>query len=388
MKYDVIIIGAGASGLMCAIEAGKRGRSMLMLDHRPKIASKIRISGGGRCNFGNLSLSPENYISGNKHFCRSALSKFGAAEFVSMLNSRGTKYIEKEHGRLFCAGSAMEIVNMLKAEAARFNIEIKLTARIDEIAKDSSFMIVTGGTSYLSESLVIATGGLSYPSLGASGLGYKIAKQFGIDITARKPGLVPFVFSLKDRDIFGKLSGISIDAAVSCKGKSFRDMILFTHKGLSGPGILQVSSYWDKGDNIMIDLLPDTDVFVSFVERHRSRIEMHNLLSGYFPKRFAQTWCDLYAPSRSMNRYSEKELKQIAENIHSWEIRPEDTEGYDAAEVTVGGVSTDELSSKTMESKKVSGLYFIGEVLDVTGQLGGYNLQWAWSSGFAAGQYV
>jgi len=388
MKYDVIIIGAGASGLFCAIEAGKRGRSVLVLDHAAKIGSKIRVSGGGRCNFGNTGTSADNYISQNPHFCRSALAVFSSGDFISMLGRYGIRFSEREHGRLFCEGNAIEIVHMLKNEADAAGVEIRLQTTIHEIKKNDVFEITTGDRLYSSNSLVIATGGRSYPSLGASGLGYEIAGQFGINVNPQKAGLVPFIFNGADRKIFSGLSGISIDAEVRCGKRRFRETILFTHKGLSGPGILQISSYWKPGASVIIDLLPDLDVLELFMEQHQSRVELHNLLSGFFPKRFAQTWCELFALSKPLNQYPLKELKRIAHQLHNWEILPEATEGYDRAEVTVGGVDPDELSSKTMESKKIRGLYFIGEVVDVTGQLGGYNLQWAWSSGFAAGRHV
>jgi hypothetical protein len=388
MKYDVIVIGAGAAGLMCGITAGRRGRSVLILDHAVKTGSKIRVSGGGRCNFTNVHVSGENYLSHNPHFCRSALARFTSSDFISMLRKHNIRYQEKEHGRLFCTGNSMDIVNMLNKECAEAGAKVLLNKSVEKIRKDNIFTIHTGQDNLQSDSLVIATGGLSYPPLGASDLGYRTARQFEISVTELKPGLVPFTFNRTDVKVFSQLSGISIDAVVSCNRMKFREHVLFTHRGLSGPGILQISLYWNRGDAINVDLLPDQDVLDLLIAGRQSKVELHNLMSGLFPKRFSRAWCDLFAQSRPINQYSLKELKKIAHDISNWEIRPSGTEGYEKAEVTVGGIDPDELSSKTMETKKIPGLFFIGEVIDVTGQLGGYNLQWAWSSGFAAGLYV
>ena len=392
MKYDVIIIGAGASGLMCAIEAGKRGRKVLVLDHSKSIGNKIRISGGGHCNFTNINLNSENFLSQNPHFCKSALSCFTPQDFISMIKKHRIKYYEKEEGQLFCNGSSREIINMLIKECNDAGVEIRLNYLIKKIKRDdmpvSPFKVLSDNGMIESGSLVIATGGISYPELGATDIGYRVARQFGVRVTSLKPALVPFKLSPGDLKTFRELSGISMNTKVSCKGTEFRGDILFTHRGLSGPAILNISSYWENGDEIRINLLPDTDVYEMFPIRHQSKVEMENLLSGFLPKRFAHTWCEKYAESKPMNQYSVKELRSIAQKLRNWIIKPAGTEGYRKAEVTSGGVDTDGLSSKTMEAKNIPGLYFIGEVVDVTGQLGGYNLHWAWASGYAAGQYV
>lgn len=390
IKKDVIIIGAGASGMMCAIESGKRGRTVLVLDHADKIGKKIRISGGGKCNFTNININPANFISNNPHFCKSALSRFGPRDFIALLEKHGIKYEEREVGQLFCAGSAEEIIRMLEKEINDVSVKIILNCRIMEVKKEDSFIVSTDNGIFQSGSLVIATGALSYPQIGASGVGHDIAKQFGLKVTELKPALVPFIFSRKDMTIFSELSGISIEGAIKCNKTEFRGSILFTHRGLSGPAILQISSYWKEGDTIVIDLLPGIDIFGIFIERqlNKSKIDMHNLLSEYLPSRLSKIWCASNIQSKPVNQYNEKELKNIARQIHNWEIKPDTTEDFKTAEATLGGIDTNELSSKTMESKKIKGLYFTGEVIDVTGQLGGYNLHWAWASGFVAGQYV
>jgi predicted Rossmann fold flavoprotein len=390
IKKDVIIIGAGASGMMCAIESGKRGRRVLVLDHADKICSKIWISGGGRCNFTNINIHPTNYISNNPHFCKSALSRFTPCDFLALLEKHGVQYEEREEGQLFCVMDSGEIVKMLEKESNDAGVNIILNCRIIDVKKEESFIISTDNGISQSESLVIATGGLSYPRIGASGIGHNIAKQFGLKVTGMKPALVPFIFSKKDLKIFGELSGISIDSIIKCSKIEFQGSILFTHRGLSGPAILQISSYWKEGDTIVIDLLPGIDIFGIFLEKqkNKSKIDMHNLLSEFLPSRLAKIWCASNIRSKPVNQYNEKELKKIAHQIHNWEIRPDTTEDFKTAEVTLGGIDTSELSSKTMESRNVKGLYFTGEVLDVTGQLGGYNLHWAWASGFVAGQYA
>jgi predicted Rossmann fold flavoprotein len=388
MKKDVIIIGAGAAGLICGIEAGKRGRSVLIMDHASGVGQKIRISGGGRCNFTNLNAGPEKYISGNPHFCKSALARFAPHDFTRVLEAYHIGYYEKEKGQLFCRKNSLEVLRMLTAEAAKAGVEIRLKCKVTGARKDGCFRVMTSQGIFDSEALVVATGGLSFPDLGATGIGHHIARQFGIRVTPLRPGLVPFEFSRRDVKLFGILSGISVPVKVLCGEKEHRGEMLFTHHGLSGPVILQASSYWNKGDTLEIDLLPETDVLGIFMERHSSRIEMHNLLSEFFPKRFARKWCDLYVPSKPLCQYAEKEMTEIAGRLHSWKIRPEGTQGYRKAEVTVGGVDTADVSSKSMEARQVPGLYFAGEVLDVTGELGGYNLHWAWASGYVAGQYV
>ncbi len=390
IKKDVIIIGAGASGMMCAIESGKRGRSVLVLDHSSEIGKKIRISGGGRCNFTNINTSCTNYLSSNLHFCKSALSRFTPRDIIALLEKNNIKFEERDEGQLFCAKSSEEIIRMLQEESNNAGVNIILNCQILDVKKEESFTVSTDHGILESESLVIATGGLSYPGSGASGMGYRIAEQFGLEVTEIKPALVPFIFSPEDLIMFGELSGVSIDAIVKCNNMKFRGSILFTHRGLSGPAILQISSYWKKGDIIVIDLLPEIDAYGILIakQKSKSKIDMHNLLSLYLPLRLAKIWCALNLKSKPVIQYNEKELKDIAHKLHNWEVKPKSTEGFKMAEVTLGGIDTKELSSKTMESRKVRGLYFTGEVIDVTGQLGGYNLQWAWASGFVAGQYV
>ncbi len=393
IKKDVIIIGAGASGMMCAISSGKRGRSVLVLDHASNIGKKIRISGGGSCNFTNINTTHANYLSNNPHFCKSALSRFTPRDLIALLEKHGVKYEERELGQLFCARSSEEIIRVLENESKEAGVNIILDCKILDAKKeekDGKFIVSTDHGLFESGSLVIASGGLSYPQIGASGIGYSLAEKFGLRVTEIKPALVPFIFSPIDKKIFSELSGISIDAAIKCNDIMFRGNLLFTHKGLSGPAILQVSSYWKEGDAIVIDLLPEIDMFSIFLgkQQSKSKVDIHNLLSEYLPTRFAKIWFAQNFVSKPVNQYNEKELHSIAHKIHNWKVIPRSTEDYRTAEVTLGGIDTDELSSKTMESKRVKGLYFTGEVIDVTGQLGGYNLHWAWASGFVAGQYA
>lgn len=388
IKSGAVIIGAGAAGLMCAIEAGRRGRSVIILDHSAMVGQKILVSGGGRCNFTNLNIQAENYISKNPHFCKSALARFRPGDFIALVKKHRISFIQKEKGQLFCTESSGQILDMLLKEADSAGVKIQVNCKIKEITKKNAFSIKTDSGVIESESLVVATGGLSYPKLGASDLGLKIAKQFGLSIIPPKPALVPFIFSQKDLKRFAEISGVSLNAAVSCRGHEFLGEMLFTHKGLSGPVILQISSYWQEGDEIVIDLLPGLDIHSIFLSAKQSRIEMKNLLAQYMPRRFVHKWCESFLQSKPLCQYNNKELMNASQLVHAWSIKPSGTEGYNTAEVTRGGVDTDELSSKTMETKKVNGLYFIGEVVDVTGHLGGYNLHWAWASGWAAGQYV
>lgn len=384
-QYDVIIIGAGAAGLMCAIEAGKRGRKVLVIEHADKIGKKILISGGGRCNFTNMHARPENFISENPHFCKSALARYTPNDFIFLVEKHNIKYHEKKLGQLFCDSSAKEIVAMLQKECVESNVEIIVNCTVSDIIKNDKFIINTNIGDYESESVVIAAGGISIPQMGATDFGYKIAKQFSLKLTKIFPGLVPFVIK---NNPFAELSGVSVDSIVSCNGISFRENILFTHKGLSGPAILQISSYWNDADEVTINLLPDKDIASLIQEDSDSKTELVNFLAPYLTKRFAEVWCAQYFKSKPINRLNEKDIKLISEKLHNLKITPDSTEGFGKAEVTVGGIDTNELSSKTMESKKVKGLYFIGEVIDVTGWLGGYNFQWAWASGHAAGQFV
>lgn len=387
-RYDVLIIGAGASGLFCAAECGKRGRSVLVLDHCDRICSKVLVSGGGRCNFTNLNITADHYLSNNPHFCRSALARFTPQDMLALLKKHNIAYYQKEAGQLFCTKSSREIVHMLQQECGRAGATIRLKCRITGVGKDNNFKVDTGNGVFLSETLVIATGGLSYHNLGATGLGHEIARKFGLRVTELKPGLVPFTFSQDQQKDFRDLAGISLEASVHCGGQTFRGNVLFTHRGLSGPAALQASSYWKKGTVIGIDLFPDKDIVGIFQQERGGRMELKTLLSRYFPKRFVEIWCSLFMQSRPMNQFSDKDIRSMAARLHAWEIKPHDTEGYRNAEVTTGGVDTKGISSKTMEALSVPGLYFIGEVLDVTGHLGGYNLHWAWASGHAAGQFA
>lgn len=388
MKRNVIIIGAGASGLFCAAECAKRGRSVLVLDHAERAGSKVLISGGGRCNFTNLHVTDEHYVSRNPHFCRSALARFTPQDILLLARKHGISYYEKEAGQIFCVKSSREVLAMLENECERAGVEMRLTSRVLDIHKAGEFRVATSRGEYRCDSLVIATGGLSYANLGATGFGHAVAKQFGLTVVQPRPALVPFVLSAGDRKRYSGLSGISFDANVRSGGKAFRGNILFTHRGLSGPVMLNASLHASPGQSLLIDVLPGTDVSAVLREKRQGKVELRNLLAGFLPKRFAQAWCDYTAPSRPLNQYSGRELEAIAEGLHAWEVVPRGTEGYASAEVTAGGVDTDGLSSKTMEAKKVPGLFFIGEVLDVTGELGGYNLHWAWASGHAAGQHA
>jgi predicted Rossmann fold flavoprotein len=387
-ENDIIVIGAGAAGLMCAIEAGSRGRSVLVLDHAEQAGQKIRVSGGGRCNFTNINMSPDKYLSQNPHFCKSALARFTPHDFIAMLEKHNIQYQEKEKGQLFCRRNSLDVLRMLREEAGKADVEIRLKCKVTDVGKKGHFRVITNQGMFESESLVVATGGLSFPILGATGLGHRIAGLFGLRVTPLFPGLVPFQFNRKDLKIFGALSGLSIPVKVRCRDREFQGEMLFTHQGLSGPVMLQASSYWKAGDILTIDLLPDRDALEIFRARHGSRMEMHNLLTELFPRRFSLAWCGLHVTSKPLCQYTDRELVEIAGRLHNWEVKPHGTQGYEKAEVTVGGVDTDELSSKTMESRKVPGLYFVGEVIDVTGQLGGYNLHWAWASGYVAGQYA
>jgi predicted Rossmann fold flavoprotein len=387
--WDCIVIGAGAAGLFCAIEAGKRGRSVLVIEHADRVSKKISISGGGRCNFTNINTRADNFLSANPSFVKSALSRYTPQDFIALVERHGIAYHEKKLGQLFCDHSSQEIIEMLLAECEAAGVILRLNCRVGAVTKNSVFTLETNQGAMESASLVIATGGLSIPPLGATDFGYKIARQFGLKVRATRPALVPLTFAAHKLEELKALSGVSIDALVATNDAEFRENILLTHRGLSGPAILQISSYWKRGDVISINLLPDDQALEIFKAKRRSEIELANLLGQYLPRRFAQAWCKLYAsPNRPVNHYSNKELEEIARVLHDWRLVPDGTEGYKKAEVTAGGVDTLELSSKTMEARRVPGLYFIGEVLDVTGQLGGYNFQWAWASGFAAGQYA
>lgn len=387
-KKDVIVIGGGAAGLFCAIQAGKRGRVALVLERSEKVGKKIAISGGGRCNFTNLHTSPANFICGNPHFHKSALARFTPNDILMLVEKHGIRYEERKHGQIFCRGNAQEFVQMLLEEFADARVQVLVNCHVRAVEKKTLFIIETNQGGFECESLVVATGGLSVPKVGATDFGYRLARQFGLHIKPTKPALVPFTLTRRDRTIFGPLSGISFDALVSLGDQQFRENVLITHQGLSGPAILQISSYWQPAEMIEIDLLPDGDASKLLASERESSKELKTVLSQHWPERFAQAWTEVYAESKPLRQYSNNELRGLAERVHRWRITPNGTEGYRKAEVTAGGVDTDELSSQTMEARRVPGLHFIGEVVDVTGHLGGFNLQWAWASGFAAGQAV
>jgi len=382
------VIGGGAAGLFCGITAGKRGRKVIVLEHAERIGKKIAISGGGRCNFTNLNTTADNFISDNPHFCKSALARYTPADFVSLVEKHGIPYHEKKLGQLFCDGSSLRIIEMLLTEASEAGVEIRCGSLVRGVEKKEHFEVETNNGTITSQSLVVATGGLSIPPLGATDLGYRLARQFGLTIREPWPALVPFTLSRETLRELSPLSGVSIDASVSCQGKQFRENILITHRGLSGPAILQISSYWRPGLSVTINLLPDHDALKLLREQENKELTLANFLSQFLPRRFALAWCALNFPSQPLKRYAPGQMADIAQKLNHWEIIPGGTEGYKKAEVTAGGVSTVELSSQTMAVKSVLGLYFIGEVVDVTGQLGGYNFQWAWASGYAAGQSV
>ncbi len=391
LTYDVIIIGAGAAGLMAAIEAGKRGRKVLLVDHSKKIGEKIRISGGGRCNFTNLHTEPSKFLSNNPKFVRSALSQYTQQDFINLVKKHNIKFHEKKLGQLFCDQSAQQIVEMLLVECEQAKVEIKKEFIVKDVSKyKDQYLIISEQDTYSCQSLVIATGGLSIPKIGATDFGYKIAKKFNLDVIETLPGLVPLTFSEKILNICKELTGLSVEAIVSFKKTLFQEGMLFTHRGLSGPSILQISSYWKMGQNININLLPKLNVYNFLEEKKKSnpKQDISTIISDLMPKRLAQIICNENKVSGNIWEISNKTLRELSEAINTWIIKPTGSEGYRTAEVTLGGVNTNELSSQTMMSNKHKGLFFIGEVVDVTGHLGGYNFQWAWSSGYVAGKYV
>ena len=388
IEKDVVIIGGGAAGLFCAIEAGRRGRKVIVLEHADRIGKKIAISGGGRCNFTNLLTSADNFISTNPHFCKSALARYTPADFVALVKRHGIAYHEKKLGQLFCDGNSREIIEMLLTEARGAGVEILSGSLVHGVKKNAQFEIKTSNGVFSSRSLVVATGGLSIPPLGATDFGYRLARQFGLAIVDPRPALVPFTLPRETLRELAPLSGVSLDSCVACQGKEFRENILITHRGLSGPAVLQASSYWRTGLSITINLVPKHDAATLLRETENKEIALANFLSQFLPRRFAVAWCGLNFPSQPLKRYTAAQLEEVAQRLSRWQIIPAGTEGYKKAEVTAGGISTAELSSQTMEVKSVPGLYFIGEVVDVTGQLGGYNFQWAWATGYSAGQSV
>jgi len=391
-KNDVIIIGAGAAGLMCAIEAGKRGRRVVVLDHANKAGKKILMSGGGRCNFTNLNINPENYLSHNRHFCKSALKRYTQWNFIDLVKKHQIPFHEKTAGQLFCDNKSQDIVDMLLLECERANVQIFLNTKVNYIAciADRHFKIKSEQQHFDSESLVIASGGLSIPTMGASPFGYKIAEQFGLKIWPTRAGLVPLTLHQEDKERLAVLSGVSIESLVSHEKTRFRENILFTHRGLSGPAILQISSYWEPGETIEINLWPAGDLgeYLKLEKTKNPQKSLKNTLIYLLPKRVLEIFLDTEMAAKELQSFSFQEIQNIGHLLSHWILKPNGTEGYRTAEVTLGGVDTTALSSKTLEANQFSGLYFIGEVLDVSGWLGGFNFQWAWSSGWAAGQVV
>jgi predicted Rossmann fold flavoprotein len=385
-RFDAIVLGGGAAGLMCAIEAGKRGRRVAVLERADRIGKKILISGGGRCNFTNLHCRPENFLSANPHFCKSALVRYPPADFIAVVEKHRIPYHEKAQGQLFCDGSAREIVAMLEEECRQAGVEIFLNTTAREVRKIDNFALTAGEGEFQAPALVVATGGLSIPKIGATSFGYDLAMQFGLKIRDCRPALVPLTFNSEDRKNYCDLSGVSTEVVVACDSQEFHDKMLITHRGLSGPAILQISSYWQKSEPITIDLAPQHELTAPLRaaaagrDLSAAKTAFHRVL----PHRLADRWLDLHPPKHWTNR----SLADLESSAHRWQIVPSGTEGYEKAEVTAGGVDTDELSAKTMECRRVPGLFFIGEVVDVTGHLGGFNFQWAWASGFCAGQAI
>ena len=390
-KYDVIIIGAGAAGMMCAIESGKRGKSVLLVDHAAKIAEKIRISGGGRCNFTNINTQPKNFISQNPNFSISALNQYTPHDFIELIKKHNIAYHEKTLGQLFCDHKSQLIIDMLLSECNQANVKIKKSFVVDKVEKvNDDYIVINNNDKYFSKSLVIATGGLSIPKIGATDFGYKIANQFNLNIVETQPALVPLTFTDEILSLCNELSGLSLNANISQGNISFEEGMLFTHRGLSGPSILQISSYWSQGDSIKINLCPRDNLGEILQDKKNTKPKQNiiSILCEFLPKRLAMIICDKNKFKGNISELSKQSLDKINNIINSWRVTPKGSEGYRTAEVTRGGVDTDEISSKTMMCRNHPGLFFIGEVVDVTGHLGGYNFQWAWSSGFVAGQYT
>jgi predicted Rossmann fold flavoprotein len=383
-KFDALILGAGAAGLMCAIEAGKRGRRVAILERAERIGKKILVSGGGRCNFTNTYCSPENFISSNPHFAKSALARFTPADFLAMVEKHSIPYHEKALGQLFCDRSSHDILNMLEKECREAGAQVFVNLVIEEVTRTTEFVVRSVDNEFHASVLVIATGGLSIPKMGASGFGYELARQFGLGIRETRPALVPLLFGPDDCKNYGDLAGLSAEVVASCDGQSFREKMLITHRGLSGPAILQISSYWKRSEDVVIDLAPELEVTASLIDSTvpRTIASLRAALQAVLPNRLANRWLDSHAPFAWTN----PALKELERQMHNWAVRPVGTEGFGKAEVTAGGIDTNELSAKTMESRNVRGLFCIGEVVDVTGQLGGFNFQWAWASGTSAGR--
>ncbi len=391
-NWDVIVIGAGAAGLHCAAHAAKRGKSVLVLDHAKQAGKKILISGGGRCNFTNMYAGPDNFLSSNPHFCKSALSRYTQWDFIGLVAEYGIPYHEKTLGQLFCDDSAKDIVRMLMSECDRYGARVQLRTEIVSVDFDDGYCVETSRGEYRSEKLVVACGGLSMPKLGATPLGYQIAEQFGHSIVPVRAGLVPFTLQEEDKERFAELSGVAVPVTAEANDGYFREAMLFTHRGVSGPAILQVSSYWQPGEAVTINLLPDLDAYewLKTQQQQQPKTRLNTVLQAHFPKRVVTALAEhhQWPLSNKLADTSNAQFQTIADNLNRWQLKPNGTEGYRTAEVTLGGVNVDEVSSKTMESQKQPGLYFIGEVLDVTGWLGGFNFQWAWSSGFACGSEI
>ncbi|MFL6336805.1 MAG: NAD(P)/FAD-dependent oxidoreductase [Pyrinomonadaceae bacterium] len=388
MKIDVVVIGGGAAGLMCAFVAGGRGRRVLLLEHNERVGRKIEISGGGRCNFTNVNTTAGNFISRNPHFAKSALARYTPADFVALVERHRIRFHEKKLGQLFCDESSQQIIEMLLAECDAAGVRVVNGCRVEGVSRDGLFRVKTNRGEFESESVVVATGGLSIPKLGATDFGYRLARQFGLKVVQPEPALVPLTLWRRDLLSFRNLSGVSVPAVVRCDGAEFNENVLVTHRGLSGPAVLQISSYWSRGQALSVDLLPGLDARALLEQKRAAGAELHTTLSQHLPRRFAQVWAEHFAPPHPLRVYTDAEVERVAALLHDWRILPAGTEGFQKAEVTRGGVSTDELSSKTLEARRVPGLHFIGEVVDVTGHLGGYNFQWAWASGYAAGQSV
>jgi predicted Rossmann fold flavoprotein len=390
-EHEVTIIGGGASGLMCAIEAGKRGRRVTVVERANAPGKKILISGGGRCNFTNRDVRPKHFISNNEHFCTSALSRFTPTDFLALMSQYEVPFHERDHGRLFCDDSAKDVLNLLLAECKKVGVVFHFNVEIEAVERSgNSFRLNTAHGAFESQSLVVATGGLSIPKMGATPFGYRIAEQFGVKVVPTRAGLVPFTWPSELKDTFGALSGIALPCAVSNEQIRFEENVLFTHRGLSGPGVLQISSYWHPGEEVVFDFLPSGNLETTLKAMRRDTVKrnVRAALEGSLPRRLSSCLIGEALLERSLKELSDKTLADVARSIHGWTFRPGGTEGYRTAEVTIGGVDCDALSSKTMECRTVPGLYFVGEVVDVAGWLGGYNFQWAWSSGWSAGQYA
>jgi hypothetical protein len=384
----VAVIGAGAAGLMCAMEAGQRGRRVVLLEHNARVGNKIAISGGGRCNFTNLEAGPENYLSGQPDFCKSALARYTPWDFIALVEKHGIAYHEKKLGQQFCDDSSKGIIQMLVAECAEARVETRLNCRVTGVEKHERFRLQTSTGEIEATSVVVATGGLSFPKLGATDFGYRLARQFSLRLVEQRPGLVPLTFPPAELTRFSEISGVSLPVAVRHPRATFHEDMLFTHRGLSGPAVLQISSFWKPGDSLEFDLMPGVNATTWIAKQREQSRDLPTALATLWPRRLAETWSARHAPAKPLAHFKAAELASAAKALSAWQPEFSGTEGYPKAEVTIGGVDTAELSSKTMEARRVPGLFFIGEVVDVTGWLGGYNFQWAWASGFAAGQAV